>query len=219
MQLPIFQVKKLCLTANNKKILNDITFSINEGEFVTITGPSGSGKSTLLKIIATIVKPTSGEIIYNNKSIEEYNPVEYRKEVSYFYQTSSLFDNTVQENLEFPYKIRNKIFDKSKAIEMLKGVGLDKTYLSKSINDISGGEKQRIALIRNMQFMPKVLLLDEITSSLDMTNQQVIGNLIKKYNKEHNLTIFWVTHNIKEIEGANRILNIENNKMEEKINE
>lgn len=219
MNSPIFDVKKISLCSYGKTVLNDITFTVNEGEFVTITGPSGGGKSTLLKIIATIFKPSSGEILYKNKPIQEYNPVEYRKEVSYFYQTANLFDNTVQDNLEFPYKIRNKNFDKIRAIEMLEMVGLDKTYLYKSITDLSGGEKQRIAIIRNIQFIPKVLLLDEITSSLDMANQQVIGNLIKKYNQEHNLTIFWVTHNMREIEGATRILNIENNKMEEKINE
>lgn len=81
--------------ADDQQILKDVNFTINEGEIVTVSGPSGGGKSTLLKIIGLLLNPTSGEVYYQGKNIKEYEPTEYRKEVSYFFQNAVLFDETV----------------------------------------------------------------------------------------------------------------------------
>ena len=216
MSKPIIKLTQLSFKANDNLILNDINLSIEEGEFVTITGPSGSGKSTLLKIMASMISQTAGSIDYQGKRLEEYDPIAYRKEVSYCFQTAVLFGKTVQENLSFPYEIRQEAFNSEKAAAYLMKVGLNKTYLTKNINDLSGGEKQRIALVRNLLITPKVLLLDEVTSALDAENQLIIRQLIREMNQTEGITVLWVTHNADEIAESDRVIQIVNGEAEEK---
>lgn len=216
MSKPIIKLTQLSFKANDNLILNDINLSIEEGEFVTITGPSGSGKSTLLKIMASMISQTAGSIDYQGKPLEEYDPIAYRKEVSYCFQTAVLFGKTVQENLSFPYEIRQEAFNSEKAEAYLMKVGLNKTYLTKNINDLSGGEKQRIALVRNLLITPKVLLLDEVTSALDAENQLIVRHLIREMNQTEGITVLWVTHNTDEIAESDRVIQIVNGEAEEK---
>ncbi|MGX7394133.1 ABC transporter ATP-binding protein [Carnobacterium mobile] len=216
MSKPIIKLTQLSFKANDNLILNDINLSIEEGEFVTITGPSGSGKSTLLKIMASMISQTAGSIDYQGKRLEEYAPIAYRKEVSYCFQTAVLFGKTVQENLSFPYEIRQENFNSEKAAAYLMKVGLNKTYLTKNINDLSGGEKQRIALVRNLLITPKVLLLDEVTSALDAENQLIVRHLIREMNQTEGITVLWVTHNTDEIAESDRVIQIVNGEAEEK---
>src|SRR5690625_3864843 len=110
---PILELKDLSFEIEERKILENVSFSIDKGEFVTLTGPSGSGKSTLLKLIGHLISPTSGNIYYKDKDITEYNPTDYRKNVSYFFQNATLFDKTVYDNLAFPAKIGKKILIKN----------------------------------------------------------------------------------------------------------
>ena len=208
MENKILQLKQTGLRINGKDILKNINLSIIEGEFLTITGPSGSGKSTLLKLLASMLTPTHGEILYKGRSVQEYEPTDYRKQVSYTFQSAALFGETVEENIAFPYKIRKKEVNKEEAVTALKSFGLSEDYLNKEVNSLSGGEKQRIALIRNILFLPDVLLLDEVTSSLDTENRQIISQAIKKLNKEKNVTVLWITHNTEEIADANRKIEI-----------
>ena len=148
-------------------ILQHVGFSLSPGEFKLITGPSGCGKSTLLKIVASLLSPTEGAILFEGEDIASLSPESYRQQVSYCVQTPVLFGDTVYDNLIFPWQIRNKTPEPEKFIHDLARFGLAQETLSKSINALSGGEKQRVSLIRNLQFLPKVLLLDEITSALD----------------------------------------------------
>ncbi|WP_071131425.1 ABC transporter ATP-binding protein [Enterococcus timonensis] len=215
MEIPLIKTIDLGYEVDGKTILKGINLAIEPGEFLTITGPSGSGKSTLLKIMATMLSSTEGQLFYQNKSIEEYEPTAYRKEVSYCFQTATLFGETVKDNLAFPFEIRDQTFNQEKAFSALKSVGLEKEYLTKSVNSLSGGEKQRVALIRNMLFMPKVLLLDEVTSALDEENQIIIRSLIHQLNQKQGLTIVWVTHNAQEIQSSNRMIRLINGVVEE----
>lgn len=213
---PIIELNHLSFKVGDKLILSDATFSIGKGEFVTITGPSGSGKSTLLKIIASMLSQTSGTIKYKGKDVEEYDPIAYRKEVSYCFQTATLFGKKVKENLAFPYEIRQETFDEKKAIRYLDKVGLNETYLTKKINDLSGGEKQRIALIRNVLILPEVLLLDEVTSALDEENKKVIGRFVQEMNETKKVTVLWVTHNQSEVAESDRVIKIINGGVKKK---
>lgn len=215
MTQPIFQLNNLGFEVNNQKILQHINLTVNEGDFLTIMGPSGSGKSTLLKLIGLQIDYTSGSIQFNGKDINEYNPIDYRKEVSYFFQNAVLFGDTVRDNLAFPAEIRDDEFDEARAIEGLNEVQLSAIDLDKEINELSGGERQRIALVRNLMYPPKVLLMDEVTSSLDKQNRDNILDYVKGLNEKYNTTILWVTHNQDEIDASDRLLEIVDGKLEE----
>ena len=210
----ILEVKHLSFSVGEKEILKDISFKIQKGDFLTIKGPSGSGKSTLLKLLAAIMNPSTGEIIYKGKPLSEYEITDYRKEVSYSFQNAALFGTTVADNLMFPYEIRNEPFDRERAIALLDKVMLSEQYLDQKITELSGGEKQRVALIRNVLFTPEVLLLDEVTSALDAENRKVISDAILRLNRENNITVLWVTHNTDEINDAAKTIEMKAGRLE-----
>lgn len=211
---PILKLNNLHYEVENKKIIEDINLTVDKGEIVTIIGPSGSGKSTLLKLVGSLILPTKGEVLYAGKNIYDIKMTEYRQEVSYFFQNALLFGETVEDNLRYPYEIRSETFNQTKAEEMLENLQLDKSILTKSINSISGGEKQRVALVRNLLYQPKVLLLDEITSSLDAQNRAIVKDHLKRLQSQDDITVLMVTHNEKEIENADRTIEIINGRIE-----
>ena len=210
----IFRLEHIGFKVENQQILEDISLTINKGDIVTVTGPSGGGKSTLLKLMGLLISPTSGKIYYKEKEISTYEPTEYRKQVSYFFQNAVLFDQTVRQNLSFPADIREENFDEVRAKEGLETVQLPSTYLDKPVKDLSGGEKQRVALIRNLMYPPEVLLMDEVTSSLDKENREIILSFIRRLNEEEQVTILWITHNQEEINASNEIITLVDGKME-----
>lgn len=213
----ILSLDHIGLKSSGDCILKGISFNIEKGEKIVISGPSGSGKSTLLKIIGSILSPTEGRILYKNQSIEAIEPTKYRKEVSYFFQNASLFDQTVRDNLSFPYLIRGETFSEEKARGYLEQVKLQSTDLDKPIKELSGGEIQRVALIRNLLFEPELLLLDEITSALDQKNSEIILALIERLNREKGKTILMVTHDQKQIAKADRLICLMDGRLEEAI--
>lgn len=170
--------------ADGVTILNEMSFQLRAGEFKLITGPSGCGKSTLLKIIASLLSPTAGSIFFAGKNINDLTPETYRQQVSYCAQTPALFGDSVYDNLVFPWQIRHQQPDPNALVADLLRFGLAENTLEKSINELSGGEKQRVSLIRNLQFLPQVLLLDEITSALDESNKKNVNEIIHRYTTE-----------------------------------
>lgn len=214
--MEILKLENVGFTAGDKEILHSVDLEVEEGEFISIVGSSGSGKSTLLKVIANIISKTSGNLYFDSEAIEECKPSEYRKQVSYCFQSPVLFGKTVKDNLSFPYDIRNMKFDSQKAIEYLEDVNLPADYLDKDINTLSGGEKQRIAVIRNMLFEPKVLLLDEITSGLDAENRDIIWNWLCNIKGNSKLTILMVSHNEEDTQLGDRIVRIHEGKLDGK---
>ncbi|MEL5309423.1 iron efflux ABC transporter ATP-binding subunit FetA [Serratia nevei] len=193
---------------DNQVILDSVSFTLGEGEFKLITGPSGCGKSTLLKIISSLMDPTSGNLYFDGRAIAEMSPEAYRKQVSYCFQTPALFGNTVYDNLALPYQIRQQSPDERKMQADLARFGLPEAMLTKSINELSGGEKQRVSLIRNLQFMPRVLLLDEITSALDEENKRNVNEIVHQLVAEHRLAVLWVTHDTEEIAHADEAITL-----------
>lgn len=191
-------------------IIKNLSFKIEAGDFISIVGPSGSGKSSLLKLCSHLHKQSSGKILYKSIDMLDYNPIEIRKKICYCFQTPYLFGKNVLENLVFPYKIRNKIADMNKVKYLLNLFNMSTDYLEKDITNLSGGEKQRISFIRSLIFKPEVLLLDEVTSALDVDNTKIVENIINNLNKE-GVTILWITHNPEQSRKyANKILTIEN---------
>lgn len=204
---PIFELKQVSYQVADQQILHEIDLVIQPGEFVTLAGPSGSGKSTLLRLLATLLTPTGGTLQFDGQDQNSYEKIAYRRAVSYCFQQPSLFGETVQDNLNFPFEIRKQPFDETKATEALKSVDLPASMLTKAITSLSGGEKQRVALIRNLLFPPKVLLLDEITTGLDGATKEIVHRLIDTMN-QRGITVISVTHDEGEIAAASRLLNV-----------
>ena len=204
----VFELKEMGVKNAENEILKKISLLVTEGEHLTITGPSGSGKSTLLKVLSTLQNYHSGEIFYCGQDLTTLDPVFYRREVSYCFQQPVLFGTTVRDNLEFPFKLRKLEFDEKLVLTKLSVVNLDENFLEKPITELSGGEKQRIALVRNLLFQPKVLLLDEVTAGLDADNKAIVRRLIEQMRAE-GTTILEVTHDASEISGATRLVRIE----------
>lgn len=210
----IFSLDRVGFRTPERAILTDISFTVEEGEYVTFSGPSGSGKSTLLRLLATLLTPTDGTIVYRGQPQASYPKVAYRRQVSYCFQQPSLFGDTVRDNLAFPFSLRNKAFDPARANAALEQVDLPASMLDKPITELSGGEKQRVALIRNLLFTPDVILLDEVTTGLDTATKDIVHHLIEDKNREEGVTVLAITHDESEIAVAHRLITIKNGKME-----
>lgn len=206
--MSLLTIQDVSFSIDQQTILQPLSLEIASGEVITLVGPSGSGKSTLLKIIASLLTPSTGSILFNNQDISMLDPVNYRKEVSYCFQQPSLFGETVSDNLNFPFEIRKKALDETLIQSYLKQVDLPASFLSKKITELSGGEKQRIALIRNLLFPPQVLLLDEVTTGLDTDSKEIVQQLLKN-SAQAGTTLIQVTHDESEIAQAHRLITID----------
>lgn len=192
--MSIIKCHQVSFVSEGKTILRNISVDIAPGDFISLMGPSGSGKSTFLKLCGHLVSPTEGEIFFDGKNMLDYNPLELRRRVSYCFQTPYLFGKTVADNLRFPYTIRNKPLDMNRIEELLPKFNLSTEILQQDVQNLSGGEKQRISLIRNLLFTPEVLLLDEVTSALDKDNTMLVEQAVAELNQE-GVTVLWITHN------------------------
>lgn len=209
----IFEVKNLFYQVGETKILKDINLDIEQGKYLTVIGPSGSGKSTLMRILASMISATSGEVLFHGQNINTFEPTEYRQRVSYAFQQPTLFGKTVRDNLSFPFEVRKQDFNEKRVIDYLEMVNLDQAYIDKSVNDVSGGEKQRIALLRNLLFQPEVLITDEVTAGLDTENKAIVHEMLDEFNRR-GLTILRVTHDESEISAATDKIRIRNGEIE-----
>lgn len=203
--MAFLEVKDVSFKPDDLEILHDISLVVAEHDFLTITGPSGSGKSTLLKMVASLLTPTKGEIIFQEKTLESYSITEYRMLVSYCFQQPVLFGKTVEDNLAFPYLVRNVEPDLAQMQAVLPMVNLPENYLKKKIIELSGGEKQRVAMLRNTMFPPKVLLLDEVMVGLDEDSKVIVQHFIEKMY-EKGMTVLQVTHDAEEIRAAKKVV-------------
>lgn len=186
-----------------KTLLSPVSFELHKGEFLWLTGPSGAGKSTLLKIIASLLDASGGEVRFNGQPIVELKPEQYRQRVSYVFQTPQLFGRTVYDNLSLPYQIRQQAISRQHLGEELTRLGLPPAMLDTPIDQLSGGEKQRVALLRNVQFPPDILLLDEISSALDDENKQRVSQLIDQQVTRGSAAI-WISHDSVETDDGRR---------------
>lgn len=178
-----------------KDIIDIDKLQIQEGKVTCITGSSGSGKSTLLKLLNKIISPDSGEIIYYEMDIEEFDSVHFRRMVPTLAQFPVIFDGNVRDNLQIGLKFSSK---PGKSDDELKNI-LDKVRLNKHLEDdpskFSGGEKQRLCIARILLMDTDVILLDEPSASLDDETEYKIINLIYEEIKRSNKTMVYITHN------------------------
>lgn len=167
--MALLEFKNVSYVYDDKSILKNVSFGINTGDFISVVGQSGSGKSTLLRLCSDLISPTEGEIIFNGKTYSQYPPTDLRKSIAYCFQSPYLFGSSVLDNVKFPYIIRNMKPDIEKIETWFAMFNMTGDYLQMDVKNLSGGEKQRIALIRSILFMPEILLLDEITSLVLVT--------------------------------------------------
>ena len=183
----ILKIENLNLEIGTVKILKDISFTVQKKEIIALLGPSGSGKSSLLKSINMLNTPSCGQIKYHNNDIQEISPMALRKKIGYVLQKPTLFGNDVMENLKYPCELHQKVFDINLVEFYLKKVNLKPDILEKKPNELSGGEQQRISLVRTLLLEPEIILLDEVTSALDEDNTLLIEELIKYENENNEL--------------------------------
>lgn len=187
---------------NQKTVVKNQSFEVRTGEFFVLVGPSGSGKTTILKMINQLVVQTSGDIYIQDKKIKDYNLRELRLNLGYVLQQIALFPNlTIGENIELIPELKkwHKENREERAKELLTRVGLSpEVYYSRYPNELSGGEAQRVGILRAMISHPYILLMDEPFSALDPLSRASLQELIKELHRELGITIVMVTHDIDE---------------------
>ena len=201
--------------------LDNVSFSVEKGEFVAIVGASGSGKSTLLHLIGGVDRPTSGKVFVDGKDIFALNDdklaIFRRRQVGLIYQFYNLIPILiVEENITLPLSLDNRQVDTERIDEMLKLLGLEKRR-NHLPNELSGGQQQRTSIGRALITNPTIILADEPTGNLDSKSSDEIVALLKKSNKELNQTIIMITHNMEIAKIADRIIKIEDGKIVEEV--
>ncbi len=193
--------------------LKNVSFSVEDGEFVAIVGASGSGKSTLLHLIGGVDRPTSGSVFVGGKNIYELDDdklaIFRRREVGLIYQFYNLIPIlNVEENITLPLDLDNRKADPTKLSNLIKLLGLEnrKNHLP---NELSGGQQQRVSIGRALITHPSVVLADEPTGNLDSKSSDEIMTLLKRSNVEYKQTIIMITHNMELAKVADRIIVIE----------
>lgn len=212
--MSILEVKNLVKTygkgENEVHAVDNVSFSVNEGEFVAIVGASGSGKSTLLHLIGGVDEPTSGKVIIDDEDIYSYSKdklaIFRRQKVGIVYQFYNLIPVlNVRENITLPVDLDGKNPDQDKLSELLKTLGLEDRadYLP---NQLSGGQQQRVSIGRALFNDPKIILADEPTGNLDHKASEEIVRLLREANQKYHQTIIMVTHDEKIAAQAGRVI-------------
>lgn len=199
------------------KAVDDVSFTVEQGEFVAIIGPSGSGKSTLLHIIGGVDTPTTGNVIIDGTDITKLkeSPLSIfrRRQIGLVYQFYNLIPIlTVEENLTLPLLLDGRKLNKEQIDYLVSNLGLG-DRLKHLPNQLSGGQQQRVSIGRALANNPALLLADEPTGNLDSENSKEIVALLRKFNREHNQTVIMITHDERIAQSADRIIAIEDGKI------
>lgn len=219
--MKILETKNLCKTygkgETEVKALDNVSFSVEQGEFVAIIGPSGSGKSTLLHILGGVDTATNGEVIINGTDISKLDETALaifrRRQIGLIYQFYNLIPIlTVEENLTLPLLLDGRKPDKKQIDELVERLGLDRR-LKHLPSELSGGQQQRVSIGRALLNNPALLLADEPTGNLDSENSREIIELLRKFNREFKQTVIIITHDERIALSADRIVEIKDGRI------
>ncbi len=219
--MEILKVEHLCKNYGKGealvKALDDVSFSVEDGEFVAIVGASGSGKSTLLHILGGVDRPTSGKVYVKGKDVYQLNErdlaVFRRREVGLVYQFYNLIPIlNVKENMTLPIELDKKKIDQAYLQELITTLGLE-NRVDHLPNELSGGQQQRVSIGRALMNRPSLLLADEPTGNLDSKASREIMELLKLSNEKYHQTIIMITHDHELALTASRIITIEDGRI------
>lgn len=187
---------------DGQEILKDFNLSVKEGEFLTVIGRSGCGKTTMLKLMNGLLTPDTGKVYVEGKNIAETDIISLRRRIGYVIQNRGLFPHmTVEKNITYVPVIsgkKNKKENHELALKLLKLVGLEEEKLYRYPSELSGGQQQRVGIARALAANPKILLMDEPFGALDEITRQTMQDEILRLQKELELTIIFITHDIRE---------------------
>ncbi len=219
--MKILEVTNLCKTYGKGdtmvKALDNVSFSVEKGEFVAIIGPSGSGKSTLLHILGGVDVPTKGSVVINQTDISNLDETALaifrRRQIGLIYQFYNLIPIlAVRENLTLPLLLDGRKPDEKQISTLVKRLGLE-NRLDHLPNQLSGGQQQRVSIGRALVNNPALMLADEPTGNLDSENSKEIISLLRQFNKDFNQTVIIITHDEKIANSADRVITIEDGKI------
>ena len=198
---------------NQVKAVDNISFSVEKGEFVAIIGASGSGKSTLLHLIGGVDRPTSGKVFIDGKDIYTLNDdnlaIFRRRQIGLIYQFYNLIPIlNVEENMTLPILLDGKKVDKKYLKELIDILGLERR-VNHLPNELSGGQQQRVSIGRALISKPDIILADEPTGNLDSKASREIMDLLRLSNEKYHQTIIMITHDMNLAKEANRIITLE----------
>ncbi len=210
-------VKKYGKGDNVVNAVNDISFTVEKGEFVAIVGASGSGKSTLLHLLGGVDRPTSGKVYIDGKDIYSLNndnlAIFRRRQIGIIYQFYNLIPIlNVKENITLPCDLDGQKIEKERLDELVKTLGLE-NRVNHLPNQLSGGQQQRVSIGRAMINNPAIMLADEPTGNLDSKASEEIVSLLKLSNKKYNQTVIIITHDMEIAKQAERVITIEDGKI------
>lgn len=210
------EIKDLTKVYNKKTVLDNISFEVKNGEFLSILGPSGCGKTTLLKILIGIENPTSGRILKKEKDITKLDSS--KRGMGIVFQNYALFPNmTVLDNVMYALnlKLKNKEEAKKEALKMIKVVNMEE-HIKKYPHELSGGQQQRVAIARTLALKPDIILFDEPMSALDADNRLGLRKELKDIQKKFKTTMIYITHDQEEAFSlSDRVMVMNDGKIEQ----
>ncbi|MBN1758051.1 MAG: ATP-binding cassette domain-containing protein [Chitinispirillaceae bacterium] len=209
---PLIQFHEVSVRQGDKQILQDLSFAVSPGERVVLSGPSGSGKSSVLQVLLGFLRPTAGTVFYHGSPHEATSVHRLRREAATVLQEPVPGGATVLESLRLPFTFksnRHHTPDRQTITAMIESLGLPASILDHPVADISGGEKQRVALARGLLLNRDLLLLDEITSALDAVSRAKVITVLA----QRNYTVLSVAHDPVWIGRCDRIIRLEDGRM------
>ena len=211
LKLMKLEIKNISKIFDDKEAVNNVSFDVNEGEFLSILGPSGCGKTTLLRIIIGLIKPNDGTIIKDGVDITNYEPS--NRHMGFVFQNYALFENmSVLKNIEYALKIKKetKNIARETALKLIDLMNL-KDEVNKKPSELSGGQQQRVAIARSLALKPDIILFDEPMSALDVATRLTLRKELKNIQKKFNTTMIYITHDQEEaFSMSDRILIMKN---------
>ena len=188
---------------DRKPLLHCVQMEIFPGDRIAVVGPSGSGKTLLLRSLALLDPIHEGEIRWKDATIQGHEVPSFRRYVSYLSQRPALYPGTVEDNFRLPFTLnvyRDRLFNRSRLLNWLAKLGRDASFLEQSHYDLSGGERQIVALLRALQLDPLILLLDEPTASLDSNTTYALENILDEWiNETKARAVVWVSHDLEQV--------------------